>query len=396
MNITKESFESYRDEVVSIRRNIHAHPELGFQEERTAKLVEKYLADCGIPSKRVAGTGVVGLLQGNRPGRTLLLRADMDALPIQEETGLPFASQTPGVMHACGHDGHIAILLVAAKILAGMKDRLAGTIKFVFQPNEEIDGASYMVKEGVLENPHVDSSFALHLWSPILSGKIGLQSGAVMAEMYIFKIKILGRSGHSSAPQDCKDPILCACTVVQNLQSIQTREISALDPTNIIVGKITAGTASNIIPDTAEVEGSMRYLYDGSDASPQHPRKRFERVVAGICAAYGMNYELEFIPSNYTVINDEASVAFLKDQVLPHFVDSTDIIPYHCMGGEDFSEFTSHNGIPGALVFVGTGNPSVGSDKPHHNACFTIDEDTLLTGVRLHVFTALEFLSDGT
>lgn len=394
MVITKDQFESYRDEVISIRRDIHAHPELGFQEKRTAKLVEDYLAECGIQTQRVAKTGVVGLLHGSRPGRTLLLRADMDALPIREETGLPFASQNSGVMHACGHDGHTAILLVAAKILAGMKDQLAGTVKFVFQPNEEIDGASYMVKEpGVLNDPPVDSSFALHLWSPIPSGKIGLQSGAVMAEMYIFKIKIIGRSGHSSTPQDCKDPILCACTVVQNLQSIQTREISALNPTNIIVGKMAAGTAANIIPDIAEIEGSMRYLYDGSDDSPQHPRKRFERLVAGICAAYGMDYELEFIPSNYTVINDEASVAFLKNQVLSHFADSTDIIPYHCMGGEDFSEFTNHNGIPGALVFVGTGNPSAGSDKPHHNAKFTIDEDTLLTGVKLHVFTALEYLS---
>ena len=305
MVIMEDQFESYRDEVISIRRDIHAHPELGFQEKRTAKLVEDYLAECGIQTQRVAKTGIVGLLHGSRPGRTLLLRADMDALPIQEETGLPFASQNPGVMHACGHDGHTAILLVAAKILAGMKEQLAGTVKFVFQPNEEIDGASYMVKEpGVLDDPPVDSSFALHLWSPIPSGKIGLQPGAVMAEMYIFKIKIIGRSGHSSAPQACKDPILCACTVIQNLQSIQTREISALDPTNIIVGKITAGTAANIIPDIAEIEGSMRYLYDGSDDSPQHPRKRFERLVAGICAAYGMDYELEFIPSNYTVIND--------------------------------------------------------------------------------------------
>ena len=394
MDITNLSFEEYRNEVISIRRDLHAHPELGFEEHRTSAFVENYLNKCGIQTKRIAQTGIVGILHGAHSGRTLLLRADMDALPIQEETGLVYSSLNPGVMHACGHDGHTAMLLVAAKILSGMKDQLSGNIKFVFQPNEEDDGASYMVKDGVLENPKVDSSFGLHLWSPIPSGKIGLQPGAVMAEMYIFKIRVIGSSGHSSSPQDCKDPILCACSIVQNIQSVQTREISPLDPTNIIIGKISAGTAPNIIPDIAEIEGSLRYLYDGSEDSPQHPRSRFERVVRGICQAYDMGCEIEIYPSNFTVINDQQSVAFLQERVLPHFCESSDIIPYHCMGGEDFSEYTNHNGIPGAFVLIGTGNPAAGSDKPHHNSKFTIDEDTLLTGVKLHVYTALEYLSE--
>lgn len=388
-----ELFAVYEKELIDLRRDIHRHPELGFEEHRTSKLVEEYLQALGITTTRMAGTGVVGILQGDHPGKTLLLRADMDALKVQEETGLPFASETPGVMHACGHDGHTAILLVAAKILSGMKDRLHGTIKFVFQPNEESDGASFLIREGVLENPRVDSSFALHLWSPIPSGKIGLQAGPVMGEMFIFKIKVKGAGGHSSAPHNCKDPILCACAMVQNLQSIQTREISSLDPTTIVVSHITGGTTCNIIPNEVEMEGTIRYLYDGSDDGPQHPRKRFERIVDGTCRTFGLDYELSFAPSNYTVINDEASVEFLKNQVLPEFVNSNDIVPYHCMAGEDFSEFSNHNNIPGALVFVGTGNPAVGSDKPHHHPCFTIDEDTLLTGVKLHVYTALHYLS---
>lgn len=385
-------FEKYENELIELRRDIHMHPELGFQEHRTAELVENYLKECGIPTERVAKTGVVGTLTGGKPGKTLLLRADMDALPVHEETGLPFASQTPGIMHACGHDGHTAILMVSAKILSEMKDQLAGTIKFVFQPNEEEDGASFVVDEGVLKDPDVDSSFALHLWTPIPSGKIGLQPGPVMGEMFIFKIRIKGSSGHSSAPEKCKDPILCACSVIQNIQAIQTREISSLDPTTIVVGKINAGSACNIIPDVAEIEGTIRYLYDGDDNGPQHPRVRFRRMVEGITAAYGMECEVEFIPSNYTVINDEDSVSFLKNNVLPNFIDSTDVVPYRCMAGEDFSAFTNHSGIPGALVFVGTGNPEVGSDKEHHNSKFTIDEATLMTGVKLHVHTALEFL----
>ena len=386
------AFEAYRDEVVSIRRDIHMHPELGFQEERTAGLVEAYLRDCGIPTKRVAKTGVVGILRGKRPGRTLLLRADMDALPIQEETGLPFASETPGVMHACGHDGHTAMLLVAAKMLSGMTDQLCGTVKFVFQPNEEEDGASFMIEEGVLEEPKVDSSFAVHLWSPIPSGKIGLQAGPVMGEMYIFKIILTGRSGHSSAPHNAKDPILCACSIVQNIQAIQTREISSLDPTTIVVGKISGGSTYIIIPDQVEIGGTIRYLYDGSDDTPQHPLVRLRRMAEGIAQAYEIGCELVFTPSSYTVINDEESVSFLTKEVLPQFTAAEDIVPYHCMAGEDFSAFTNHSNTPGALVFIGTGNPAAGSDKPHHNAKFTIDEDTLLTGVKLHVTTAVEFL----
>ena len=385
-------FSSFRDEVVSIRRDIHMNPELGFQENRTAALVEAYLQNCGIPTQRMAGTGVIGTLEGAVPGKTLLLRADMDALPIQEETGLSFASQTPGVMHACGHDGHTAMLLVAAKILSGKKDELAGTIKFVFQPNEEEDGASFLVREGVLQNPNVDASFALHLWTPIPSGKIGLQAGPVMGEMFIFKIVLTGRSGHSSAPHNAKDPILCACSIIQNIQAIQTREISSLDPTTIVVGKINVGTTCNIIPDQVEIEGTIRYLYDGSDNTPQHPLVRMRRMVEGIAQAYEIGCNLEFIPSSYTVINDEKSVSFLAEKVLPQMVDAKDIIPYHCMAGEDFSAFTNHSGIPGALVFIGTGNSQAGSDVPHHNAKFTIDEDTLLTGVQFHVTTALEFL----
>lgn len=387
-----QNFENYKQEVIELRRHFHRHPELGFQEYETSKFIQEYLTNLGLEPKTIAKTGVVSLIKGKYPGKTLLLRADMDALAIQEENDVEYISQNPGVMHACGHDGHIAMLLVAAKILSKRTEDIHGTIKLVFQPNEEEDGASYLVKEGVLENPKVDSSFAIHLWTPIPSGYIGLKSGPVMAEMYNFRIELRGKGGHTSSPQNSVDPIVCAANIIQTVQSIQTREIDPLEPTVIMFGKIQGGTSSNIIADTVEMEGTLRYLYDGDDEGVQQPRKRFKRMVEAICEAYRVSCEVTFLPSSFTVINEENSVAFLKERVLNQIVDGNMVVPYCCMGGEDFSEYINHNNIPGALVFVGTGNPAVGSNIPHHRCDFNIDEDTLLTGVKIHVLTALEYL----
>jgi amidohydrolase len=387
-----KKIELMKNEVISLRRHFHKHPELGFKEFETAKYIEKYLNDIGISTERIATTGVVGVIEGTHPGKTLLLRSDMDALAVEEENDVEYKSVNKGVMHACGHDGHMAMLLVAAKILVNEKDRIHGRIKLVFQPNEEEDGASFMIEEGVLKNPDVDSSFALHLWTPIQSGFIGLKSGSVMAEMYNFKIQLRGKGGHASAPHRCVDPLICASNIIQTAQIIQTREIDPMEDTVLMFGKINGGTASNIIPETLEMEGCLRYLYDGSDDGPQHPRKRFERIFSNICEAHRVEGNLQFFPSNYIVQNDENSVAFLNKNVMPHIVHSNNIIGYCCMGGEDFSEFTSHNNIPGALVFVGTGNKEKQSDMPHHNPKFNIDEDTLITGVKIHVYTALEYL----
>ena len=388
-----ENFEQYFDEVVALRRHFHENPEVGFQEYKTQEFIMKYLTDLGLKPYKIASTGVVALIHGKEKGKTLLLRSDMDALPIQETNTFSFASKKEGVMHACGHDGHMAMLLVAAKIIVKHRNNFNGTVKLVFQPNEESDGASFLIKEGVLENPKVDSSFAIHLWSPIPSGKIGLKSGAVMAEMYNFKIILKGKGGHTSAPQDGIDTILCAANVIQSVQILQTREINPMDTTVIVFGKINGGSQSNIIAEKVELEGTLRYLYDGDDEGEQQPRKRFKRVVEAICQAHRVTCDIEFKPSNYIVLNDEQSVEFLKREVLPSIVKEENIIPYCCMGGEDFSEFTNHNHIPGALIFVGTGNCAVGSNKPHHRCDFTIDENTLLTGVKIHVYTALQYLS---
>lgn len=392
MNIDKE-IKALEPEIIELRRKFHMYPELGLQEFETAKAIEAYLSASGIETARCYNTGVVGLIHGGKPGRTVLLRSDMDALPITEQNNLPYKSRNQGVMHACGHDCHMAMLLVAAKILAAHRQELCGTVKLVFEPNEEEAGAARMVAEGVLENPRVDASFALHIWSQLENGLIGLTAGPTMAEMYNFRIMLKGKGGHTSAPQDSVDPIICAANIIQTVQTIQTREISPMDATAIMFGSIHGGTTTNIIPDTVELTGTLRYLYDGDDDKPQHPRKRFERIVNSVAEAHRIRVELEFTVSNYTVINDPKSVQFLKDRVLDPIVGQSRIVPYVSMGGEDFSEFTNRNAIPGALIFLGTGSREMGTDQPHHAPTFKIDERNLITGVNILVRTAMEFLT---
>ena len=388
----QEEIRAITPEVIALRRDFHMHPELGTQEYRTADQVEAFLQDLGMQTTRMYHTGVVGILEGKHPGKTLLLRSDMDALPVAEVNEIAYRSQNDGVMHACGHDGHMAMLLGAAKILSRHRDELHGTIKFVFQPNEEEGGACFMVEEGVLENPKVDSSFALHLWSQLPTGVIGLKSGAVMAEMYNFRIVLRGKSSHTSAPQEGIDPILCAANIIQSVQMIQSREIGPMDATCIVFGMIHGGTKSNIIPETVEMEGTLRYLYDGADDSPQQPRRRFERIVKSICEAHRVDGEVTFAVSSYIVLNDESSVDFLRDKVFSKMDSGLKLVPFVCMGGEDFSEFTCRNHVPGALVFLGIADHEKGSDNPHHAPNFNIDEDMLPIGVETFVRTALEFL----
>jgi amidohydrolase len=265
-------------------------------------------------------------------------------------------------------------------------------VKLVFQPNEEEEGAKFMVEEGVLENPKVDAAFGVHLWSQVESGKIGIQAGPVMAEMFIFKLILKGRGGHTSAPHEAKDPVPCAANIITAAQTLQTREISVLDPTVIAFGKVVSDGSYNALANTVTMEGTLRYLYDGDDDTPQHPRKRFRRLIDGICAAHDIDYDIEIVPSSYSVINDEESVAFLKERVLPNFTTADQIQPYFCLAGEDFSEFINRNNVPGAFVFIGTGDESKGTTYPHHAPNFDIDEDTLITGVKFHVHSALEFL----
>jgi amidohydrolase len=386
----KKEVELLNEELISLRRDFHRHPELGYQEFRTSKIVQDYLKECGIEVSVVSKTGVVGLLKGKEDGKTVMLRADMDALPQEEITGVEYQSVNKGVMHACGHDGHVAMLLVAAKILSKYKDELKGSVKFVFQPNEEEAGALDMIKEGVLENPKVDAAFGIHLWTPIESGKIGLSTGPVMAAMEEFELDIFGKAGHTSAPHTAVDTLLAACTVVQGLQSIQTREIDPLQPLTIMVGKINGGTGRNIIADKVNVGGTIRFLFKDDQKDKVILLEKIERLVKGICESAGVKYELKFIPSNPAVMNDKDMVEYVKVAVKETFGDDSNIVPYLCLAGEDFGDFTQR--VPSAFYFVGAGNKDKGTDYPHHHPMFNIDEDTLKTGVELHVRNVVNFL----
>ena len=374
-----EQIDQCREELIALRRDFHKHPELGFEEHRTAEVIEAYLQELGLDTRRLAQTGVVAVLEGSRPGPVLMLRADMDALPVDEENDIDYKSQNPGVMHACGHDAHMAMLLVAAKVLSQNRHAIAGTIKFVFQPNEEIAGALPMIEEGVLDHPTVDAVMGLHVWTPVESGKIG------------FKMTVFGRGGHTGVPEDAVDPVLAAADLIQTAQMIQTREISNLKSTIIMFGKIDGGTKSNIIPDKVELEGSIRFLYKGGPDSIEQPTERFVRMAEQVCRLHRCTCEIEIIHENIPLINDPAMTAIARQAAAAVFNGQDAVIDNVTMASEDFSEFSER--IPGVFMFLGAGNEERGTTVSHHNPKFNIDEDILSSGVAMHVYGALNFFN---
>ena len=387
MNI-KHEVEILKDELNSIRRDFHQYPELGFQEFRTSEIIASYLEKCGLEVKRnVAKTGVVGLLRGGQLGKTILLRSDMDALPVHEENDIPFKSVNDGIMHACGHDGHMAMLMIAAKILAKHRDRIKGNVKFVFQPNEEDAGAEIMIGEGILENPQVDAALGIHLWSPIETGKIGIVPGPIMASSYYFKLVVHGKGGHGGAPHTAIDPISCAVNIMQTTQTMQTKELDALEPTIITFCKINCGTSPIIIPERIEIEGSLRCLHEGTE----EVQKRFEQIIKSICEAHRTTYELNFKCGNILLSNDPNMTELVK-RVGADALKKENILDskISVMLGEDFAEFCVR--VPSAFYFVGIANKEKGTDYPHHHPRFNIDEEALSIGVEMHVLGALAFL----
>jgi amidohydrolase len=380
-------------ELIELRRDFHRHPELGLQERRTGKKVAEYLESLGLAVTRMNQTGVVGLLQGDSSGPTLLLRADMDALPIQEETGLDYQSSVEGVMHACGHDAHTAMMMISAKILTSVKERLAGSIKFVFQPNEENVGARAMIEEGLMENPKVDACFGVHVWTPLKTGQLGISAGPVMAGMEHFDLVIKGRGGHTATPQSAVDPVLAAAAIINGVQVIQTREIDILkEPTIIMFGKIEGGSASNVIPDTVTLSGTMRYMFEGPSDSPDNPKNRFERVVANICSAHRAGYELSYLYGHPTLINHPEIAGIANQVACCQIQPKPEILSVVTLAGEDFSEFACR--APGAFCFVGAGDPEKETVYPHHHPRFDIDENALRIGVELIVKSAVNFFEN--
>jgi amidohydrolase len=385
MNI-KERVNSYTEQVIATRRELHRIPELGFREEKTSAYVADYLKKEGLRvATGIARTGVVGTLETGRPGPTLLVRADMDALPIHEETGLPFTSGHPGAMHACGHDGHMAMGLVTATVMNQIKDRISGTIKFVFQPAEEgPGGAKPMVDAGVMDHPHVDYALGCHIWPTIPEGTVGIRAGELMAAMFSFDITIKGRGGHGAMPHLCVDALDVGCQVVAALQRIVSRKMNPLRPTVVTVGRFRAGTAFNVIPETAHLSGTARTF---DTTTWRRWPDIIETVVKGVCDSMGAGYEATFEQGYPPTINDvgmaERITRVAGDVV---GVDRV-IVPDPTMGGEDMSFFLQK--APGCYFCLGAGNDAYAGI---HSPRFDFNEEILITGVETYCRAALDLL----
>ncbi len=370
-------------QVVADRRHLHAHPELGFQEYETSAFVAARLRDLGLEVRTgIAGTGVVALLHGAAPGKTILLRADMDALPMAELNEVEYRSTVENVMHACGHDGHTAVLLGAARILSARRDRLAGTVKFIFQPCEEAPpgGAVAMIAEGVLDDPAVDAAFGLHLsqWTPI--GDVAVRPGPTMAAADTFRLDIKGVGGHAASPHRAVDAALVAAQVLVALHALVAREVDPIQPAVVTVGMIHAGSASNIIPETAVLRGTVR-TFDKD--LREYLARRVEEVAVGVAAAMRAECVCTYDLGYPAVVNDPDSAALVaavaRDVVGEDHVTAGE----PTMGGEDFASFLER--VPGCFFFVGTRNEERGLTWAHHHPRFDIDEDGLPIAVAMFV-----------
>ncbi len=377
------AIQALQPELVEWRRRLHQRPELGFQEQRTAEFITKKLQEWGIDHQiGIAKTGIVATIASNRPGPVLAIRADMDALPIQEENDVPYRSLHDGIMHACGHDGHTAIALGTAYYLAQHRDDFAGTVKMIFQPAEEgPGGAKPMVEEGVLKNPDVDAIIGLHLWNNLPLGTVGVRSGALMAAVECFHCTILGRGGHGAMPHQTVDSIVVSAQIVNALQTIVARNVDPIDSAVVTVGELHAGTAHNVIADTARISGTVRYFNPKMEG---YFGKRIEQVIAGICQSQGASYELEYCRLYPPVIND-ANMAELVRSVALEVVETPAGIVPECqtMGGEDMSFFLE--AVPGCYFFLGSANPAKDLAYPHHHPRFDFDETALGMGVEIFV-----------
>ena len=379
----------------SLRRDFHMHPELGFREIRTGGIVAKELEVLGIEvTKGVGKTGVIGLLEGAKPGPTLLLRFDMDALPITEETGAAYASQNPGVMHACGHDGHTAIGLTVAKMLHAHRDELAGTIKLCFQPSEEgyngeeMGGAEMMIRDGVLDAPNVDKTLSLHLWNEKPLGWVGVAGGPVMAGAEIFTVRITGKGGHAAIPQQTVDPVVAATQLVSALQTIVSRNVAPLETAVVSVTTINAGTAFNVIPQTAELTGTIRTFDQGVR---QKVLDRFEQIARGLGEALGCQVDVDLRRMTPALINDEEIAATVQESARRVLSESNlDTAGYLTMGAEDMAFMQEK--VPGCYFFVGSNDRARQLDYGHHHPKFDFDEEALVRASALMAAAAVDVL----
>jgi amidohydrolase len=403
-SVSEKTYDDINVKVVEWRRHFHENPELGNREFKTAAYIEKHLRKLGLEVETGVGiTGVIGILKGGKPGKVLALRADIDALPVTERNDLPFKSkvvteflgETTGVMHACGHDTHTAILMGVAEVLAKNKDQVAGTVKFIFQPAEEgpppgeKGGALLMVEEGVLKNPDVDAIFGLHINSATPVGQVRYKTGGIMASAQRFVITVKGKQTHGSQPWSGVDPVYISSKIIDGIQSIISRESNLLKEAAVVsVGKIKSGVRFNIIPESAELIGTIRTLdYDMRD----HIEKRMHEMIPAIAEAYGGTAEVSISESTDITFNDPELVAQMLPSMKKALGKENVLLTKATTGAEDFSYFSRE--VPGFYFFLGGMTPGNETPFPHHTPDFFIDEDGLIYGVKVLTQMSLDYLT---
>jgi amidohydrolase len=380
-------------EMISLRRQLHQHPETALQEFQTQKVIAAKLKSVGCKvNAKLWKTSVVGLLSGVGKGRTVGIRSDMDALPVTEQTGYPFASKTPGKMHACGHDVHMATVWGAAMVLSELRNEFSGNVKFLYQPSEEIHpgGAKPMIEAGALRKPDVEMMFGLHVDSSIPVGTIGAKDGPMMAQADDWSIEIIGRPGHGARPHETIDPVVTSANVILALQTIASRKVNPFIPVVVSVGVINGGTATNIIPEKITLKGTARSL---TPELTENLPKMIEKIVAGICQTHGASYNLRY-NRGYPVLVNNKKVCDIYRMAAKELGGSKAVVEleFPSMGAEDFSYFA--RAVPGAMIRLGVGNKKIGADKPWHHPGFKVDESAIPFGASVLALAALAALNE--
>lgn len=375
----KDAITNYSDELTALRRKLHSEPELSFEEVKTTAFVCAYLDELGIPYRKTEPTGVIAEIKGAAGGKTVALRGDMDALSVEQlNTHVPYASKIEGKMHACGHDAHTSMLLIAAKALSDVKDELPGNVRLLFQPAEEIaQGAKAMVDQGAMDG--VDNVFGIHIWSQMPTHKVSCTPGPSFAAADIFKVHFTGKGGHGAMPQDCIDAALVASSFVMNVQTVVSRTIDPQQAAVLTVGKMEVGTRFNIIAENALIEGTVRTFNQDVRDQIETSISQYAKSVADM---FGATAEVEYIRGTEPVINDEESANLVQQVAAEAFGPDVVYDEKPTMGAEDFSFFLDK--APGSFALVGSGNPEKDTEWSHHHGNFDIDEDALVTGAELY------------
>ena len=386
MNI-EEVASKYAGYQVEMRRHFHRHPEVSGKEYETSKMVKAELDKIGVEWVPCGlETGVLATIKGEKPGKTILLRGDMDALTVDEQTGAPYASENPGVMHACGHDCHTSMLLTAAHILNDMKSELCGTVKLAFQPAEEIaEGAKSMIEQGAMDG--VDGCFGIHVWADVPSGKVSVEAGPRMGAAGQFRIDVKGKGGHGAAPHQCVDAALVSASIVSNLQALVSREISPMDPAVVTVGVIDAGTRWNVVAESGRIEGTTRCFSNAVyDAFPEMLDRIAKETAKAYRAEAGLTEYIELVPPT---VNDPDMSEIAQTAARKVVAEDAPVTSPATMGGEDFAFYMRK--APGAVALLGIGNEECGAVWPQHSGRFCVDESALIKGAMLYAQVAMDF-----